>query len=78
MVSDADLQRFLLFALEAVGGGLIAVLWMQFKDMQKRQADSEVAFYTYKLHVAESYVTHHVLTKSVDALGKAFDGSLAS
>lgn len=74
---DADLQRFLWFALQALGGGFCTLTWFNYRDLKANLEANRADLAKYKIHIAETYVTQNELTKAIDAFHRSVDAIFA-
>lgn len=59
--------------IETLIGLILVVVWWNFKEVKREVDEMQTEHNRYKLHVAESYVTHNDLSKAIDNLTRATD-----
>lgn len=58
----------LIWIVQFLLGGFATVLWFLFRDLKQRAEKTQEEFSSYKVHIAEAYVSHPQLEKTIDAL----------
>lgn len=54
---DAEFQKFLMWAFQAMGGAFCTLLYVMYRDMKKQCDETRMDIINYKLHVAENFAT---------------------